>query len=150
MNNDEIEFFEIDDSTANTSPVTQNTQPINVNNQVNNNQTVNINNQVNNEQFVNTTPVIQNTQPINNQVNNEQSVDIVQTNPVEQKPIDSKQVRSVFEDPIKSEPKKKIELGENPIVEMVNNKSAIKLMAIILIILFAAVFLMPIIFRAGN
>lgn len=150
MNNDEIEFFEIDDGAVNTSPVTQNTQPINVNNQVNNNQTVNINNQVNNEQFVNTTPVIQNTQPLNNQVNNEQSVDIVQTNPVEQKPIDPKQVRSVFEDPIKAEPKKKIELGENPIVEMVNNKSAIKLMAIILIILFAAVFLMPIIFRAGN
>ncbi len=146
MNNDEIEFFEIDDSTANTSPVTQNTQPINVNNQVNNNQTVNINNQVNNEQFVNTTPVIQNIQPINN----EQSVSAVQTNPVEQKPIDPKQVRSVFEDPIKSEPKKKIELGENPLVEMVNNKSALKFVVIILIILFAAVFLMPILFKSGN
>lgn len=47
-------------------------------------------------------------------------------------------------EPVTSEEKKEI---ENPVVEMINNKTTMRLIAIMLVILFIAVFLMPKVFE---
>ncbi len=162
MNNDEIEVFDdfdIDNSMVNNqaqnvstnqniqTTIAPTTMPINQNIQT---QFNNVNAQSSLNQSIENTEIVASTDaPQNNDVNIAAPKQAVNPQTIEKKTIDPNNVRSVFDDPIKSEPKKTIELGENPIVEMVNNKSAIKLMAIILIILFAAVFLMPLIFKTG-